>query len=59
MKLSLILVLITIIMIIVNLYLIAMDKVKPTKSAMLVNNFLILLYLTGSALILFLKVFML
>jgi hypothetical protein len=56
MKLSLILTLITIIMVIINLYLIAMDKVKPTKSAMLFNNFLILLYLTSSALMLFLKI---
>lgn len=50
MKLSLIIALIAIIMIIGNLYLIAMDKIKPTKSSMLFTNFIILLYLIGTAL---------
>ncbi|ERI92740.1 hypothetical protein HMPREF1982_02147 [Clostridiales bacterium oral taxon 876 str. F0540] len=39
-----------VILMIINLYLIAMDKVKPSKSSMLINNFIILLYLIGSAL---------
>jgi hypothetical protein len=50
MKLSLIMALIAIAMFIVNIYLIAMDKVKPTKSSMLLYNFIILIYLIGSAL---------
>lgn len=50
MKLSLILALIAIVAFIVNIYLIAMDKVKPTKSSMLLYNFIILIYLIGSAL---------
>lgn len=39
-----------VILTIINLYGIAMDKVKPSKSSMLINNFIILLYLIGSAL---------
>jgi len=48
MKPSLIIALLAIIMTIGNLYFIAMDKVKPTKPAMLFNNFIILIFLIGS-----------
>lgn len=50
MKLSLFIALLAIIFTVGNLYFIAMDKVKPTKSSMLFNNFIILIYLIGSAL---------
>jgi hypothetical protein len=50
MKPSAIIALLAIIMTIGNLYFIAMDKIKPTKSWMLFNNFIILIYQIGSAL---------
>jgi uncharacterized membrane protein YozB (DUF420 family) len=50
MNLSAIIDLLAVILTIINLYLIAMDKVKPSKSAMLFNNFIILIYLIANVL---------
>jgi hypothetical protein len=45
MKPSAIITVLAVMLTIINLYLIAMDKVKPSKSATLFNNFIILIYI--------------